>query len=338
MKKNIFVTTIFLMLFVFSFATNNVLLESVVNDVGVGETLVIKLEENGSTGFIWNYSLSNPDLVKLIGEKTINPNEEKSPEKQMSGAPYFKEWTFKVNESGEGTIIFSLYRPWEDPDTAVDFKVYNLKAYDSINLKEGQNTLSIDEVGMIELDENPSTGYSWTYNIDDSESPLNISKKIVKSNSKLLGASNKVIFEISSSKSGTHKIILEYKRPWEDDPIKTFEYDIEVVDSVSLEESQTGITKDQLAYIELYENPTTGYTWNYEITNKKVLEFYKKEMITDENSGTIGVGSEIKFSFEPILEGKALISFKYYRNWENPEKSTNIISFNTDVFFVVAVK
>ena len=338
MKKIILITSVMLMFFGCAFGAEEVLLQSVTNNVGVGEKIIIKLEENGSTGFVWNYTISNPDILKLVDENVINPNQGKTGQEQMSGAPYFKEWTFEVADAGDAIIIFSLYRPWEDPKTAIDFKVFNLKAFDSANLNVGQNTLSVNEVGKIELEENPSTGYSWTYEVEDSDGNLVIDKKVIKGNSNLLGAPNKAIYEISAKKSGNYKVTFSYARSWEDTSATSLVYELEVVDAISIEESRTEITKDQLAYIELYENATTGYTWNYEISNKKVLEFYKKVVTKNVNSGTIGVGNEIKISFEPVLEGKTMLSIRYYRSWEGPEKPVNPDFASDNLFFAVNVK
>jgi len=346
MKKMILLTSVLLVFFGCAFGAEEVLLQSVTNNVGVGEKIVVKLEENGSTGFVWNYTISNPDILKLVDENVINPNQGKPGQEQMSGAPYFKEWTFEVADAGDAVVIFSYYRPWEDPKTAIDFKVFNLKSFDSAHLQEGNNTLSVNEVGKIELEENPSTGYAWTYEVEDPDGNLVIDKKVIKGNSNssdnpneiILGAPNNVVYELSAKKSGTYKVTFSYGRSWEDAPATSLVYELEVVDAISIEESLTEIDKDQLAYTELYENATTGYTWNFEISNKKVLQFYKKEIIKNVNSGTIGAGNEIKLSFEPVLEGKTMLSIRYYRSWEGPEKPVNPDFMNNNLFFIVSVK
>ena len=86
-------------------------------------------------------------------------------------------------------------------------------------------------------------------------------------------------------------------------------------------EIEEGITYDKdKMYITLESNPTTGYTWNAEISDTNVLKFvsdvYKQ---TEEKEGLTGSGGYDVFTFEAVTEGTAVVTLTYARQWEGGE-------------------
>ncbi len=89
---------------------STVMLQSVVNSLKIGELASLTLEENGSTGYVWDVGISNPNVLSLAFVKhgVVDTGKE-----SLTGAPYEVEWTFRAERPGECVIVFSLRRPWE---------------------------------------------------------------------------------------------------------------------------------------------------------------------------------------------------------------------------------
>lgn len=73
-----------------------------------GDTLIITLEENPTTGYSWNLSAS-PGL-SLVNESY----EENTDEDKLIGAGGTHQWQFEVEEEEEQNISAVYKRPWED--------------------------------------------------------------------------------------------------------------------------------------------------------------------------------------------------------------------------------
>jgi len=91
----------------------------------------------------------------------------------------------------------------------------------------------------IELKGNPTTGYSWFYEIeDDSVIQLEEDVKYLGTN-KVVGAPSLFTYTVIALKSGTTTVKFEYKRPWEDLPaVDTRIYKISVDDKGKIEISE----------------------------------------------------------------------------------------------------
>ena len=84
---------------------------------------------------------------------------------------------------------------------------------------------------------------------------------------------------------------------------------------------EEGITYDKdTMYITLGSNPTTGFTWDAQISDPNVLAFvsdvYKQ---TEGTEGTTGSGGYDTFTFRGLAEGTAVVTLTYARQWEGGE-------------------
>lgn len=73
-----------------------------------GDTIIISLEENPTTGYSWNISAS-PGLSMVDDEYVQDPADE-----GIVGAGGVHNWTFEVVEEGIQNISAVYKRPWED--------------------------------------------------------------------------------------------------------------------------------------------------------------------------------------------------------------------------------
>lgn len=87
------------------------------------------------------------------------------------------------------------------------------------------------EKKTIELKGNPTTGYTWLYQIED-ESVISIEEDVKYLGAKgMVGAPSLFTYTVTARKAGTTKITFEYKRPWETQPaLETKVYEVSVDD------------------------------------------------------------------------------------------------------------
>lgn len=75
-----------------------------------GDSIVIHLPANPSTGYDWSYSASKPGLIRREGDVL---REGKGNAKGMVGAPINEVWKLKAVRPGTLVITFTYARPWE---------------------------------------------------------------------------------------------------------------------------------------------------------------------------------------------------------------------------------
>jgi len=80
-------------------------------ELSVGQSLVVTLESNATTGYSWALAQnSDSSVLSKTGNKYINPPQTTPP---IVGAPGVEEWTFKALKKGTSTISLGYRRPWE---------------------------------------------------------------------------------------------------------------------------------------------------------------------------------------------------------------------------------
>ncbi len=75
--------------------------------------------------------------------------------------------------------------------------------------------------------------------------------------------------------------------------------------------------------IALEENPSTGYSWVYEIEDASVAKIESDDYIASE-SGALGAKGKRKFILRAVSEGTCEIVFKYVRSWEDKEPESTV--------------
>jgi len=75
-----------------------------------------------------------------------------------------------------------------------------------------------------------------------------------------------------------------------------------------------------LISVELESNPTTGCSWEAEITDEKIAVLESDEYVQDEaEAGMTGVGGVQTLTFKILKEGKTEIKLVYGRHWKGGE-------------------
>ena len=77
-------------------------------ELSVGQSLVVTLESNATTGYSWTLAQnSDESVLKETGHEYI------APQTTLIGAGGNEEWTFKALKKGTSTISMGYSRPWE---------------------------------------------------------------------------------------------------------------------------------------------------------------------------------------------------------------------------------
>ena len=84
-------------------------------EIDRGETLVVKLFSNGTTGFSWdeNALIADTGIVQQLKHEVI------AADSNALGAPGAEQWTFQAEKAGTTTVHLEYSRPWEGGEKGV---------------------------------------------------------------------------------------------------------------------------------------------------------------------------------------------------------------------------
>jgi predicted secreted protein len=74
-----------------------------------GAIIKLSLEEQGGTGYIWDFNQLDENYFEVIKVETSSPAEKNA----KVGGPVVKTWWLKVKKKGTSQISLDYFRPWE---------------------------------------------------------------------------------------------------------------------------------------------------------------------------------------------------------------------------------
>jgi inhibitor of cysteine peptidase len=77
-----------------------------------GDTLIVHLPSNPSTGYSWSFTFTKPDILTPGKAGEIQYPLQGS-ERRIVGAGGNQDWFFRAMRSGKTKILFVSTRPWE---------------------------------------------------------------------------------------------------------------------------------------------------------------------------------------------------------------------------------
>lgn len=99
------------------------------------------------------------------------------------------------------------------------------------------------------------------------------------------------------------------------------------------------ISKGKIVDLKLQGNPTTGYTWNYNISDEGIIKEESQKYISDAKDLKIqGAGGVYTWKFSGLKEGSTKVTFRYGRSWEKEVFKTKTYMFAVDKNLNVVVK
>ena len=89
--------------------------------VNVGDSLIVALDSNPTTGFEWALvNISDTSVIQKVHDEYIAPEPTSSP---LVGQPGEELWTFQPLKAGSATIEMMYARPWESVPPAQRFNI-----------------------------------------------------------------------------------------------------------------------------------------------------------------------------------------------------------------------
>lgn len=90
--------------------------------------------------------------------------------------------------------------------------------------------------------------------------------------------------------------------------------------------------KEDVLTVTLEENPTTGYQWHNTMDREGILELQKDDYTpTATSDKVVGSGGKHTWVFKGAAEGETVLTFKYYRPWENEATAVETRTFTVTV-------
>ena len=98
-------------------------------------------------------------------------------------------------------------------------------------------------------------------------------------------------------------------------------------------------SSEKAVEINIKGNPTTGYSWRYNIDKEGIIKEDSNQYKQDNaESGMTGVGGMYTWKFSALKEGIAEVTFEYSRPWEKEVIKTKTYIFNVDKELKIAVE
>ena len=211
-------------------------------------------------------------------------------------------------------------------------------AFSSVyTIKETSNIIGLVDTAVVELMENPSTGYSWQFEIFGSDNIV-FQDKIIEpsSESTVVGASVNVKWVFKPVKTGKATLIFWLYRPWEGKEkavdLRVFNIIVEKNEEVPgeriLEDCSDVVYLGDEISVSLDENPSTGYFWHLFNSNPEVLSL-SEELIV--KSGKIPGEPSIKvWKFKTINPGICLLAFQLKKSTDENSIEEHFIGIRVE--------
>lgn len=91
------------------------------------------------------------------------------------------------------------------------------------------------------------------------------------------------------------------------------------------------LSAGDLCRIMLSGNPTTGYSWNYEVSDEAVAAPVCGSYVSQAGEGIVGGGGTYSWDFKALTAGESTITFKYYRTWEGQASAVQTVVYRVTV-------
>jgi inhibitor of cysteine peptidase len=89
----------------------------------VGDSLVLTLPENGTTGYQWVVS-GTPDFLEVVADDVVPPGS------AAPGAGGMHRWRWTARRPGSGRLVLELRRPWQRESAPEDTVVVEVSVAD----------------------------------------------------------------------------------------------------------------------------------------------------------------------------------------------------------------
>lgn len=88
--------------------------------------------------------------------------------------------------------------------------------------------------------------------------------------------------------------------------------------------------KTNTVEVELYANPTSGYSWEYSYDRTGVIALSEIYYLPDTSAILSGGGGTQKFTFRAVGSGTVNVTFRYVKNIGKDVASTYVYTYSVD--------
>lgn len=176
----------------------------------------------------------------------------------------------------------------------------------------------------IQLDSNPTTGYTWTYSFDKEGIIAAVKDEYISNENKkeVVGAGGKQYYTFEGKKEGDVTVIFKYAR-------STGEHDIKVkIVKLHIDANRNIHEKSKTDGYNLMIDSDSANEWTYILNNEGVINEVINEYIPDENFAS--KKGKQSYIFEGVEEGNVMLTFRYIGKNDNSAHSTKIINLSVD--------
>ncbi len=196
-----------------------------------GDTLVVRLASNPSTGYTWRVVSTNDALLPSAGDPVFAESAE------MPGAGGVDTFRFLAKAAGEATVQIGEFAPGADEaERTLD---YNVTIVDPAPLTGNTVTATAGDAGApidvaagdwlaVELDANPSTGYQWLVTASDGAVLRLLPESGFTASAEMPGAPGMQRFVFRALTPGTVSLQIGEFPPGAAEPDKTLEFAVTV--------------------------------------------------------------------------------------------------------------
>ena len=181
-----------------------------------GDTLVVQLNANPSTGYSWQVVQNNPYLLPQIGRGRFQGSDS-----GMMGAPGKMVFRFRAANAGGEALRMVYSRPFGSggippADTFQLLVVIDRARSKTVTLRDGDNdgqcNLDVGDILVVQLTSNPSTGYTWSLAQTDAGLLQQIGSRTIRGRN-MPGAPGIQEFRFRVIGSGGTWLLFLYQRP-----------------------------------------------------------------------------------------------------------------------------
>lgn len=210
------------------------------NPVITQNNFEINFDANATTGFSWSYTIDKEGIVELVRDEYIA----NSTDTLMVGVGGKQYYEFKGLSEGTAVITFTYSQSWDKESAPAQIIAYSLTVDNNlkvtaIKIENSPVTTIFPNTYEVFLDANASTGFTWSYTMDNKDVVKEVGKEyIAPTDTELIGASGKQKFIYEGLKAGQVTLTFVYSRSWEKDvpPAETKTIDLLVDEALHITE------------------------------------------------------------------------------------------------------
>jgi len=228
----------------------------------VGDTLLVSLEGNITTGYTWEMVAADTAILAQQGDAAY------APESNLVGAPGLIRLTFKATAAGHQALNLVYHRPWEKdvkPLKTIAFDVTVVPAGGAqVNLTDqdagNATTLKVGDTLVVSLAGNPTTGYNWEVSPVQGAILVQVGEPDFTPDNAMPGSGGAIRLTFQATVAGHQSLQFIYHRPWEKDvaPIKVLTFEVTVTSEGGTAPVQPASTPDTRPTPTTVVFPATG--------------------------------------------------------------------------------